>query len=238
MEKHHLKAAKRSVVGRKVKSIRKQGFLPGNIYGKKVPSQAVQVQEKEFAGVFSKAGETGLVELGLDGKHLPVLIHNVQYDPVAGNPIHADFYQVDLKQKVTAKVPISVVGEARAVKDKAGVVLNLLLELEVEALPTDLPEKIEVDVTGLAVINDSVKVSQLTLGNKVKVLTDAEKEIVKIAPLVSKEAEQMAKEAEAAAAAAAAQAAAAAPVEEGKPAETAAATAPASAHETAKTPKA
>jgi large subunit ribosomal protein L25 len=131
-----------------------------------------------------------------------------------------------------------VVGEARAVKDKAGVVLNLLLELEVEALPTDLPEKIEVDVTGLAVINDSIKVSQLKLGDKVKVLTDSEKEIVKIAPLVSKEAEQMAKEAEAAAAAAAAQAAAAAPVEEGKPAAEAAPAASAPAKETAKTPKA
>lgn len=228
MEKHSLKASKRTVVGRKVKNLRKEGVLPANIYGKKVKSQAVQVPEKDFAGVFAKAGETGLVELLVDGEKHHVLIHNVQYHPVTGFPHHIDFLQVDLKEKVIAKVSVVLVGEAPAVKEKTGVLLTLVSEIEVEALPSDLPEKLEVDISNLSAIDQSIKVEQLKVSDKVKVLADANIEIVKVAPLVSKEAEKMAAEeaaAAAAAAAAATQAAAATPqeAEAGKPAEAASA---------------
>lgn len=197
MDKQNLSANKRNVLGRKVKQLRTQGFLPANIYGKKVKSQAVQVNLKDFTLVFAKSGETGLVDLALDGKKLPVLIHNIAYHPITGSPLHADFYQVDLKEKVTTKVPLEIAGEAPAVKDKTGVLLTIIDELEVEALPQDLPDKISVDVSQLTAVDMGIKVKDLAPNPLVKILTDIELEIVKIAPAVSKEAEKELEEAEA-----------------------------------------
>lgn len=206
MDKHVLTAQKRIVVGRKVKKLRRDGFLPANIYGKKVASTAVAVPIKDFTTVFGKAGETGLVEITLEGKKLPVLIHNVQYHPVDNKLLHADFYQVVLSEKVSAKVPIEVTGDSPAVKDKLGVLLEVISEIEVEALPADLPEKIEVNVSSLAAVGEALKVNQLKVADKVRILTDGQLEVIKIAPLVSKEAEAMVREEAAAAAVAAAEA--------------------------------
>lgn len=202
MEKLKLVASKRTILGRKVKALRKSGIVPANVYGKKVKSQAVQIGEKEFTAAFAKAGETGLVELTVDSEKRPVLIHNLQYHPVTQKAVHVDFYQVDLKEKVVAKVPIHITGEATAVKDKLGVLLHILSEVEVEALPADLPDKIEIEVGDLATVGKTIKVGELKVSDKIKILTDGNLEVVKIAPLVSKEAEALAKEQEAAAAAA------------------------------------
>lgn len=209
VEKHTLVAQKRSLSGRKVKQLRKQGILPANVYGKKVASQSVQIPLKTFSQVFAKAGETGLIELDVDGKKHPVLIHNIQYDPVSETPIHADLFQVDLHEKVEAKVPVVLRGESPAVKDKVGVLLTLLDEVEVEALPADLPDKIEVDTSSLTTLDQVIKVGDLRIARAVKILTNTTLDVVKVAPLVSKEAEKMAAEEAAAAAAAAAAATAA-----------------------------
>ncbi len=206
MDKHTLKANKRTVLGHKVKNLRKQGLLPANIYGKKVKSLTIEVVEKDFTSVFAKVGETGLVELTVGDEKKPVLVHNVAYNPVTGKPLHIDFFQVDLKEKVTAKVKLVTVGESPAVKDKVGVLLHILSEVEVEALPSDLPENIEVDISALSALDETLKVSDLKVSDKIKILTNPVSEIIKVAPLVSKEAEKMAAEVAAAAAAAAASA--------------------------------
>lgn len=200
MQKYSLKADVRTILGRKVKSLRNQGLIPGNLFGKKIKSQAISVSLKDFEKVYEHAGVTVLVDLDLNNKKVPVLISNVSRHPVLNQPLHIDFHQVDLKEKVTAKVPIEIVGEAPAVKDKIGVLLTSLDEIEVEALPQDLPEKIEVNVENLKAIDEDIKVKVLHLSSAVKILTDPELEIVKIAPLVSKEAVKQA-EAEAAQAA-------------------------------------
>jgi len=199
MEKHILKAVKRTLVGRKVSSLRKQGITPANIYGKNIKSASVQVNVKDFIQVFKQAGETGLVELQLEDKKLPVLIHNIQVDPITEEPLHVDFYQVNLKEKVNAAVKLDIIGESVAVKDKIGVLLNLLSEIEVEALPGDLPENIKVDVSNLKTVDETIKVKDLKLSDKVKIITDGELDVVKVVPLVSKEAEKMAQEEAAAA---------------------------------------
>ena len=98
MEKHSIKAAKRKLLGRKVKTLRKKGILPANIYGKGVKSLSVEVRLSDFQKVYKKAGETGLVEIVVGSKKRPVLIHNIQKDPVTDDYIHADFLQVDLKK--------------------------------------------------------------------------------------------------------------------------------------------
>lgn len=207
MEKHSLKAKKRTLSGRKVKQLRKQGFLPANVYGKNVKSAAIEVLLKDFEAVFAKAGETGLIELSVDNDLRPVLIHNVQYHAVRSNPLHVDFLQVNLKEKVTTKVPVELIGDSPAVLNKVGVLLTLISELEVEALPGDLPDKIEISVVTLSDIDQTVKVSDLKISDKVKILTLPDTTVVQVAPLVSKEAEKQAQEDEAAKVQAAAEAA-------------------------------
>lgn len=213
-----LKVEKRKISGRRVKKLRQKGILPANIYGKKVKSQAVQVPLKEFERVYQKAGETGVVELLFGkGKPRPVLIHNVQTHPVTDQFLHADFHQVVLTEKVTADIPIAMVGSSPAVEEKKGILLMTLDEVEVEALPADFPDKIEVDVSNLAEVDQEVRASQLKLPKKVTLLTDPNLIVCKISPLVTKEAEELAKEEEAAAEAAKEEVAKEAPPKEAPP---------------------
>lgn len=229
MKKITLKVEKRTVLGKKVKKLRKVGLLPATIYGKDVKSVSVQVPIKEFDHVYKEAGETGLVELSLDSeKTRPVLIKNVQLEPKSSMPLHADFYQVNLSEKIKANVPVEPVGEPKAVLDKIGLLEVPLTEVEVEALPADLPEKIEVDVANLAAIGDQITVADVKAHSGVTILTDTGQILFKIGELVTKEAEELAKAEEAAKATAAAQAApvegeivpAQGPVEGEKPQET------------------
>ncbi len=202
MKRYKLTVEKRSVFGKKLKKLRKEGFLPGNIYGKDVKSTAVQLPYKEFEEVFKDAGETGVVDVQLDSETRPVLIHNVQLDHMTSTPLHADFFQVNLKEKVKTMVQLVITGEPKAVTDKVGLLLQPLSEVEVEALPTDLPEHIEVDVTHLAAVDEQIAIKDLKIPTGVAILTDPEQTVVKIAELVTKEAqEESAKEAAAAEAA-------------------------------------
>jgi large subunit ribosomal protein L25 len=204
MKKHTLTAQTRDVLGRKVKSLRTKGLMPATIYGKNVKSQSVSLKMDEFLKVFREAGESGLVELSLTGGTKPVLIHNVQKDPVTGFSLHAELRQVDLKEKVTATVPLVFMGVSPVVEQKQGVLITVLDEVDVEALPADLPEKIEIDVSGLAEIDQEITVGDVTVPKGAQIQTDRELTVVKVGPLVSKEVE--AEQAAEAAAAAAAQA--------------------------------
>lgn len=198
MKKLGLKVEKRKVFGRKVKKLRQEGILPGNLYGKEIKSQALGVNLKEFLTVFKDAGETGIVELAVTGakKPYPVLIHNLQLDPVSDNPLHVDFRKVDLKEKVQVNIPLELKSEAPAVT-KGGVLVQIMDEIEVEALPTDLPDKFEVDISRLEEIGQSIEVKDLMVDKaKVKLLAEENQLIVKIeAP---KEEEKEEKPAEAA----------------------------------------
>lgn len=180
---------KRTIFGRKVKTLRREGILPANIYGKKVKSLAVQTDLKSFLAAFKKTGETSVVELRVKGekKSRPVLIDNVQFDPISDQPLHADFYQVDLKEKVTTEVPIELVGESPAAKEKIGILIQLLTEVEVEALPTELPDKLELDISGLKEVNDVVTVADLKAPKEVKVLTPKKELLAKIEALAKEE---------------------------------------------------
>lgn len=216
MKTYQLSAQKRTLTGRKVKQLRKQKLLPANVFGKKVQSLAVQMTEGDFAKVYKQAGETGLVELTVDGEKRPTLIKNVQIHPVSGVPLHADFYQVDLKEKIHARVPVEIVGTAEAVAQKLGVLLEITDEVEVECLPTVLPDKLSVDVGKLAQVGQAITVGDLSLPEGVVALTSKETELVKIGSLVTKEAEKLAAE-EAAAKAAQVAETAAAPTEGAAP---------------------
>lgn len=189
MKQIKLEVTKRTIKGKKVKHLRAKGALPANVFGKNVQSLEVEVKTDTFKKVYDAAGETGLIELTVGGEKRPVLIQNVQMHPVTGKILHVDFRQVDLKEKVKAQVPIELIGESPVVADNAGVVLQLLNEVEVEALPAELPEHIEVDVTKLVQVGDTVKVSDLRLSGELEILENPESEVVKIGELVVEEPE-------------------------------------------------
>lgn len=201
MKHEKLKVEKRKVLGKEVKKLRRDGIVPGNVYGKNIKSEAVQVSLKDFSAVYLEAGETGLVDLDLDGKIIPVLIHNVHKD-FRRNVLHADFFQVNLKEKVKTMVPLEIIGEPKAVIDKIGLLMNILSEVEVEALPEELPEKIEVNVEHLGNIDDQITVADLKAPAGVEILTDNTQVVSKIGELVAKEVAEEAAAEEAAAEAA------------------------------------
>ncbi|MDP3994821.1 MAG: 50S ribosomal protein L25 [bacterium] len=179
MDKLILKADKRKIVGRKVKILRKEGLLPCNVFGKKIKSLALQVKLADFVDTFKKAGETGIVYLN----ERPVLISNIQKSPVSGLPIHVDFHQIDLKEKVEADVPVEVVGESPVEKQSLGTVVQYIDEVSVEALPMDLPEKFEIDAATLIEVDQAVYVKDLKVDRaKVEIKLDADTILVKVEP--------------------------------------------------------
>jgi large subunit ribosomal protein L25 len=182
-----LLAKKRIIVGHKVKKLRDEGKIPASLYGKKVSSQNIEVNLKDFLKVYAEARDTKLVDLKLGDKIFPVLIHQIQKNPVSDVILNADFLAVDLKAAVRVHVPVSSIGSSPAVADKLGALLNPLQEVEIECLPTDLPEKLEVDISGLKAIGDAAKVSDIKVSEKIKILTPLDQVIFTLAELVQKE---------------------------------------------------
>lgn len=183
MPKAILKAEKRTVEGRKVKKLRKEGYLPGNVFGKKIKSQSVQVNLKDFEKTYKEVGETGLLTLNVGSEDRPVLIHNLQLHPVTDDPIHVDFLQVDLKEEVEANIPVELVGESPAEKQALGTVVQYINEIKVEALPGDLPEKFEVDISTLLEVDQSIIVKDLKYDkSKVEIKDDVEAIVAKVEP--------------------------------------------------------
>jgi large subunit ribosomal protein L25 len=183
MDKLILKAQKRETLGKKVKNLRAEGVLPANIYGKGIDSVSIKVDGADFENVFKEAGETGLVEIEVGKEKRPTLIDEVQTDPVTDEILHIDFRQVDLKEKVIATVPIEQTGESPAEKKGIGTAVLYLDEVEVEALPTDFPEKFEVDVSGLEEVDEAIYIKDLPLDkDKIEIKADPEEIVVKVEP--------------------------------------------------------
>lgn len=190
MDKIALKAQDRSVFGKKVKNLRKEGKIPAHVFGNIKEVEHVTVEAGDFAKVFKQAGETGLIDLKIgEDRSRPVMIKELDVEPVKDQILHIGFYQVNLKEKVTVPVPIVLTGEeVESVKMGENVVLQNLSEVEVEALPGDLVENIEVNIEVLKNVEDAITVGQLNYDRtKLTVLADAETVVVKLAPAVTEE---------------------------------------------------
>lgn len=184
MAKITLSVEPRTISGKRVKQLRKQGIIPANIFGGKIKSVAVQVKKTVFAPIWQQAGETQIVylQLGDEKESRPTLISNLQLNPITDETIHVDFRQVDLKEKITANIPVEIVGDSPAVKDFQASVITSLSEIEVEALPTDLPENIQVDISILKNVGDVIKVADLNIDRtKIEVKNDPETVVVSTA---------------------------------------------------------
>ena len=205
----------RTVTGKKVKSLRRQGILPAHLYGRTTESQSLQAPLQRVVELLSTAGRNAIISLMIngEGEARSVVLRGVQRNPFTDELYHVDFFQVSLTEKLRADVPLVLVGEAPAVMVYNGVLLQNLDHLTIEALPTDVPPKIEVDVSGLEELEAGIFVRELNVPANVDVLAAPDLLVAKVEP------PKIAAELEAEEAAAAAEAEALAEGEEGEEAE-------------------
>ncbi|MCE9643409.1 MAG: 50S ribosomal protein L25 [Candidatus Andersenbacteria bacterium] len=163
--------------------LRRAGNVPAVLYGHGIEAQSISIEMREFMKLLPKAGYTTIINLKLDDKkEHPVFIRDVQFHPVKSTVMHVDFYQVRMDEKVTAKVPLKFVGEAPAVKDMAGTLVRSMDELEVEALPIDLPHELEVDISTIKDFDTQLHVSNIILPKGVVALAEADEVIALVQP--------------------------------------------------------
>lgn len=179
-EKLSLSVEPRTVFGKRLRTFKYHGLLAGNIYGADFKSRAVTVELKNFVPVFKIAQETGVIYINLEGDEIPVLVRDIQRDPLDGRIIHIDFRKINLKQKIETAVPIELVGESVAVNQKGGVLLKQTDELVVEALPQDIPAHIAIDLSTLQEVGDEIKVSDLAPVSSYVIKEEPEKVIVSV----------------------------------------------------------
>jgi large subunit ribosomal protein L25 len=158
-----LTAQKREKLGKSTKYIKREGSIPSAIFGPGMDSMNISLNYIDFLRVFKETGETELINLKTDGKTLKVLVKDVQYDPVTDEIIHVGFYKPDLTQKINAQVPVEIVGEEdnKLIENNTALVMILMQEITVEALPEDLPHAFTVDVSKMNEFGQGVKVGEL-----------------------------------------------------------------------------
>jgi large subunit ribosomal protein L25 len=144
-------------------AIRTSGMIPAVFYGAGKSTTSISVSQREFDKVFKEAGESSTITLNLDNSKVDVLIHEVQYDPIKGTPIHVDFLAVDMNKPIQVSVPLEFDGVAPAVKANLGTLVKVMHEIEVKALPKDLPHSITVSLEKLEALHDQILVSDLKL---------------------------------------------------------------------------
>ncbi len=178
MEKVTIHATYRQVTGKKVGTLRRQGKLPAILYGHNFNPTPITLDRHDATQALSHLMPSSLVIINLDGKNYSALVREKQRDYIKNELIHVDFQVVSLTEKIRAKVGVVISGTAPAVKTYNGVMLTGLEEVEVECFPQDLPDRIDVDISGLEEIGDGIYVRDLNLGNKVEILEDKDEMLV------------------------------------------------------------
>ena len=193
MDRITLDASPRTVVGKKVRFMRRNGIIPANVFGHNVASQSVEVQELALERALARAGTNTLVNLNVAGaaEAYPVLIRSYQRKATSGKLLHVDLYQVSMTEKLTTDVPLVLIGTAPGVA-LGGVLLQNVDSVEIECLPGDLVSSIQVDFSGLAEMNQALLVSDLKVSDAITVLTHRDTLIVKVAPPEEEEVEEAA----------------------------------------------
>jgi large subunit ribosomal protein L25 len=164
----------------KAKSLRNKGVLPAVVYGRSEESTPISVDRKQFEKVFHAAGESTVIALSGLGEHKDALIHEVNLDPVTGVPVHVDFYAISKGQTVTVAIPLEFIGESPAVKDKGGILVKVLHDIEVTCEPKDLPHGIKVDISKLTELDSQIKIKDLGLAANHQLSIDADEVVAMI----------------------------------------------------------
>lgn len=172
MEKVVLNATKRDVIGKQVKALRREGKLPAVIYGRHTDPVNVNLDAHSASLVLAKLTSSSLVTLNVDGTEYPALVREKQRDYIKNRLLHVDFLAVSMTETLRTNVRVSFVGVSGAVKDYNAVLVHNLEQLEVECLPTDLPERIEVDIAVLKRPGEGIRVRDVTVADNVRILND------------------------------------------------------------------
>lgn len=169
-----IQASPRTVLGKKVKQLRRNGLLPANVYGRAIPSQALEIDAREFSRNIKATGLRSMFELNIAGEPAPryVIIRGMTRKGGTGEPIHLDFFQVDPNRPIIANVPIHLVGESPAVRDLAGTLLHSLDVVSVRCLPLAIPTNLEVDIAPLKGFDVTLTVADIVAPEGVEILTD------------------------------------------------------------------
>lgn len=179
-----LKVQPRTTLGKKVKALRRQGATPIHLYGKGISSQALQVDSALLRRILLKVGRTRPVSLEVEGQGTPytAFVRDILFHPMTESILHVDFYGVPLTEKMEAEVPVSLVGEAPAVRMQGGSLAQVLHTVTVECLPLEIPSAIQVDVSFLDSFDKVIRVADLVVPPNVKVLTEPEQAVAYVAP--------------------------------------------------------
>ncbi|PIQ91781.1 MAG: 50S ribosomal protein L25 [Parcubacteria group bacterium CG11_big_fil_rev_8_21_14_0_20_39_14] len=184
----------RQITGKKVKSLRESGVLPAVLYGPKIKKAlALEVDYEKFKELYQKVGESSLIKLKIDESHTietkmrdkeekDVLIRGVQKDVLSDKFLHADFYEVLMTEKIKLTVPLKFRGSSEAVKSLGGILIKNITELEIEALPGDIPKELNVDLSKLETFEDNIKVKDIEVSPEVKIIAGPEEIVVLVAP--------------------------------------------------------
>lgn len=190
-----LQVKKREQVGKSA-ALRRSGSIPLELYGKGVENLHLTAPVKDFKKVLKEAGENTIVNAILDGKKYPVIIHEVVRDGVSGDILNVDLYQIRMDEKIKLMVPLEFIGVSVAVKEKNGLLVKSLQEIEVEALPMDVPHILQVDISKITEIGQSLYVKDLDLPKTAKALFEPETVVATVTAKVTEE-EELAKQQEA-----------------------------------------
>ncbi len=179
-----LSAKIRKKIGKKAKSLRKEEVLPAVLYGPKIKNLNLELDFKEFEKTYKEAGESSLISLNIKGQKQKflVLIHDIQFNPLTGKPIHVDFYQPLLEAEIEVKVPLVFEGEALAVKELGGTLVKNISELIVKTKPQNLPHEIRVDIEKLKTFEDHILIRDLPISNEVKILRELDEIVASVSP--------------------------------------------------------
>ena len=175
-----IEASPRTIIGKQVKALRRSGQLPAIMYGVGSEPQTLQLPAHETELILQKVSGSTLIDLKIGKKTHKVLVREVQREVISRKPIHVDFLEVAMDVTIRAVVPIELVGEAPAVRELGGVLVSGLNDIEVEALPSNLPDRISVDLSGLETFDDSITVGDLVVEEGVTILTEPEEAIANV----------------------------------------------------------
>ena len=172
----------RVVLGKKVKQLRRTGMVPVHLYGPGITDRPLQCEQKQLLRALARAGSTNPVNLSVQGEAGESLAfaREIQWSPVRGELLHVDFLAVSVTVKVTAQVPINLVGESPGARETGGGVAQTLYHLDVEALPLEIPNELVVDLSQMVDTNSVIRAGELTLESNVTMLTDPEAVVVRV----------------------------------------------------------
>ena len=190
MSEVELKATKREVIGKKVKALRREGYLPAIIYGRGVESIPITLNRKEADKILATTSSSQLLVVNVDGEKHTTLVRDRQRHPVTSDILHIDFLEVSMTEKLRTMVDVILEGEAPAVKELGGILNAGVEAIEIECLPSDLPESFKVDISNLENFGDSIFVRDIPVGDGIEVLTDPD-ELVAVVSAPAAEVEEV-----------------------------------------------